>query len=237
MRPVDVVILACVWLAVRCGGPGPGSRLAALGRSRPTTSARARRAGRQGPPREPRRGAGRFGRGPGGSGAVPAPVLLDLIAEVLASGAPVPRAVAAVGEALDAVGDPGAAALLDLAATLRAGTIDPGPALPEDGRRPGSAYLRGAPDDRRGRRGAAFGLVGRLTEALDLALVTGSSPVSLIRAAAQEERRAGAARAAQAARRLGVMVLLPTGLCLLPAFVLLTVVPLALGLALGGSRP
>jgi hypothetical protein len=72
-----------------------------------------------------------------------------------------------------------------------------------------------------------------LTSALHLATVTGSGPVALIRAAAQEERSARAAHAVRAARRLGVLVLLPTGLCLLPAFVLLTVVPLVLQLVLG----
>jgi tight adherence protein B len=36
-----------------------------------------------------------------------------------------------------------------------------------------------------------------------------------------------------AANRLGVLVVVPMGLCLLPAFVVLTVVPLVLGL-LGG---
>jgi hypothetical protein len=76
-------------------------------------------------------------------------------------------------------------------------------------------------------------VVPRLAEALDLALATGAGPVALIRAAAQEERRARAIRGVQSARRLGVLVLLPTGLCLLPAFLLLTIVPLAVSLALG----
>jgi tight adherence protein B len=49
-------------------------------------------------------------------------------------------------------------------------------------------------------------------------------------AAAAQERRRDVAAARVAAARLAVQVVLPTGLCLLPAFVLLAVVPLVLGL-------
>jgi pilus assembly protein TadC len=49
-------------------------------------------------------------------------------------------------------------------------------------------------------------------------------------AAADQERRREGAAARVAAARLGVQVVLPTGLCLLPAFVLLAVVPLVLAL-------
>lgn len=72
-----------------------------------------------------------------------------------------------------------------------------------------------------------------LTEALGLAAATGLGPVPLVRAAAGQARRARAARSQVAARRLGTLVVLPTGLCLLPAFVLLTVAPLVLDLLLG----
>lgn len=69
-----------------------------------------------------------------------------------------------------------------------------------------------------------------ILEALDLATGTGIAPAALVRAAAAEHRRREAAAHAAAASRLGVMAVLPMGLCLLPAFVLLTVVPLVLGL-------
>ncbi|WP_143448405.1 hypothetical protein [Kineosporia sp. A_224] len=72
-----------------------------------------------------------------------------------------------------------------------------------------------------------------LTEALGLAAATGLGPVPLVQAAASQARRARAARSTVAARRLGTLVVLPTGLCLLPAFVLLTVAPLVLDLLLG----
>ena len=72
-----------------------------------------------------------------------------------------------------------------------------------------------------------------LTEALALAGATGLGPVPLVLAAASQARRARAARSQVAARRLGTLVVLPTGLCLLPAFVLLTVAPLVLDLLLG----
>jgi tight adherence protein B len=69
-----------------------------------------------------------------------------------------------------------------------------------------------------------------LATTLDLSVSTGSGPVALLRDAAADERRRVAARQIQQARRLAVFVLLPTGLCLLPAFMLLTVVPLVLDL-------
>jgi hypothetical protein len=177
---------------------------------------------------------------------LPAPVLLDLVAEVLSGGAPVTRAVSAVGEALRAVDDPQAAEFLRLGARLMTGAsgmavpIGPGDlarAAPSRGgdRAPGmQRWFRRLVRRRPGSREDDPALVvPRLAEALDLALATGAGPVALIRAAAQEERRARAIRGVQSARRLGVLVLLPTGLCLLPAFLLLTIVPLAVSLALG----
>jgi len=72
-----------------------------------------------------------------------------------------------------------------------------------------------------------------IVEALELAADTGLAPGSLVRATASEQRRSEVAAHNVAAHRLGVLVVLPMGLCLLPAFVVLTVVPLVLGL-LGG---
>jgi hypothetical protein len=70
-------------------------------------------------------------------------------------------------------------------------------------------------------------------EAMALAEATGLAPAGLVRSAAAEQRRREAAAAEVAARRLAVLAVLPMGLLLLPAFVLLTVAPLVLGL-LGG---
>ncbi len=72
-----------------------------------------------------------------------------------------------------------------------------------------------------------------LDEAVQLAGRHGVPPAALIEAAADRRRRAARAAGLVAARRLSVTVMLPTGLCLLPAFFLLAVVPVALGLAAG----
>jgi hypothetical protein len=74
-----------------------------------------------------------------------------------------------------------------------------------------------------------------VTDALDLAEQTGVAPGVLVRAAAGEHRRREASRLSVSARRLGILVLIPTGVCLLPAFVVLTVVPLVLGLLSGAG--
>jgi hypothetical protein len=75
---------------------------------------------------------------------------------------------------------------------------------------------------------------GPLRTALDLAARTGLGPSGLLRAAAAEQRRGRARAQALAARRLAVLVLLPTALCLLPAFVVVTVVPLVVDLVMAG---
>jgi tight adherence protein B len=69
-----------------------------------------------------------------------------------------------------------------------------------------------------------------LASALQLSQRTGVAPSSLLRSAAAERRRRRQAAATTAANRLAVLAVLPIGLCLLPAFVLLTVAPLVLAL-------
>jgi hypothetical protein len=188
--------------------------------------------GRRSPPLRRRwAGAGRVRGGRSvapGAPPVPGAVLLDLVAEVVAGGASAARAVAAVGEALRAIDDPQATEVLALAARLRTGAREPASRRPAS-RGGGASASGGAAGD--GDPGAV--VVAALEEALDLALATGAGPVALLRAAARQQRRDRAVRGVLAARRLGVLVLLPTTLCLLPAFTLLTVVPLAIGLALG----
>lgn len=83
---------------------------------------------------------------------------------------------------------------------------------------------------RRHAGGVEPGGLAAVEQALQLAVATGLAPGDLVRAAAAEQRRDRAAAQIRAARRLGVLVLLPVGLCLLPAFVALTVVPLVLTL-------
>ena len=147
-----------------------------------------------------------------GGVSISMPMLLDLVAEVLASGASPARALWVVGECLDRMRDPAGGALLRLSDRL-------------SDRRPNRSRV------------SASATVARAEEVLAatlaLSVSTGAGPAVLIRAASEEHRRRTLFEQVRAAHRLGVLVLLPTGLCLLPAFVLLTVVPLVLDLVLG----
>ena len=60
---------------------------------------------------------------------------------------------------------------------------------------------------------------------------SGSSVVPALRALAADSRAAARAATAAAVQRAGVWVLAPLGLCFLPAFLCLGVVPLVLGIA------
>lgn len=139
---------------------------------------------------------------------VPGALVLDLVAAVLGAGAPVPAALRLVAASLQ---DYDAVPAADLARLARRHELTlpdplPGPAPP---------------------------WAVALDRTLLLARDAGVPPAALLLATAAEERRRQAARRRLAAARLGVRVVLPTGLCLLPAFVLLTVVPMVIAL-LGG---
>jgi tight adherence protein B len=123
---------------------------------------------------------------------------------VLAAGAPLAAALRTVGEAAAAHGDA----------------------------RSGEELLRLADRHELGLQvdDGAAPWVAALAEALLLARESGVAAAPLLTAAAAAQRRRHAAEARVAAARLGVRVVLPTGLCLLPAFVLLAVVPLVLAL-------
>ncbi len=192
----------------------------------PTRPRRLRRAmGGPGPRRAPgaQRRAARPARGGGWRRPaaepppvpVPVPLVLDLVASVLEAGAPPAGALATVASCLESAGDP-------LGAVLAAGQSAPSPV-------PVGA---GPAARRRGRVGPDRALQS-LFEALHLAAVTGLGPAALVRAAAEQERRRRAAAQALAARRLAVFVVLPMALCLLPAFVLLAIVPVVLDLLSG----
>jgi tight adherence protein B len=139
-----------------------------------------------------------------GADAIPGPLVLDLVAAVLAAGAPVATALDLVAEALreDAPGQ--AEHLADLARRQALALPGPFPA--------GPAWLE------------------VLERTLLLARDAGVPPAGVLVSAAADERRRRADRRRLAAARLGVRVVLPTGLCLLPAFVLLTVVPMVVAL-------
>jgi len=143
---------------------------------------------------------------------VPPTLVLELVAAVLDAGAPPEQAIEAVAWALERAGDP-------QAADLRAA-------------RDGSASGDGAAST--GGTAAGDGVVARaLREMLALSAATGLPLAALVRGAARDVRRARSAAQAAATHRLAVLVVLPTGLCLLPAFVLLGVVPLILDLLTG----
>lgn len=138
--------------------------------------------------------------------AVDPAFLLDLCAAALAAGAALPRTLAVVGRHL---GGPDGDALARAGATLELGGTW------------ASAWADAPP-------GAAT---------VGAALVTGweagASPGPQLRAAADRLRRERRARVRAAAGGLAVRLTLPLGVCFLPAFVLLGLVPVVLGLATG----
>ena len=132
---------------------------------------------------------------------VDAAVLLDITRAAVVAGASVPGALAALAEALPpAQGEP----LGRVVTALRLGAS-------------WSEAWQGSPQGYR-----------ELQRALEPAWTDGVSPVPLLHQAADTVRVRRTARAREAAARLGVRLVLPLGLCLLPAFVLLGLVPVLL---------
>jgi len=142
------------------------------------------------------------------------PLALDLLAACLAGGAPLTEAVRAVA---CAVPGPCGARLGRVAAALEVGSP------------PGEAWSALAP-------GPDWGSVGQdeLASAAVRALARsgdGGAPVAAaVARLAAEAREAGRARGQAAAERAGVLAVAPLGLCFLPAFVLLGIVPVLAGL-------
>jgi len=133
-------------------------------------------------------------------------VACDLVAAVLGAGASVPAALEALGEA---VGGEDGAEVAVAARMLRFGSgweeaLERVPASWEP-----------------------------VTDALRLAWIDGVAPGPVLAATAGALRTARAARAREEAERLAVRLVLPLGLCLLPAFVLMGLVPVMI--ATGGD--
>lgn len=137
------------------------------------------------------------------------PLVLDLLASCLAGGAPLPQAAAAVAAA---VPGPAGRRLSAVSASLAVG-FPAGEAW--------QALDGGAPDDP----------LAPAARALARAAVGGAPVASTVSRLAAEARAEAVARGEQAARRVGVLAVAPLGLCFLPAFVLLGVVPVVVGLA------
>jgi hypothetical protein len=136
--------------------------------------------------------------------AISGPLMLDLVAAALAAGAPVGTTLDLVAGALREYAPGQAEHLAHLARRQALALPDPS--------RAGPAWL------------------AVLDRTLLLARDAGVPPADVLVSAAADERRRRADRRRLAAARLGVQVVLPTGLCLLPAFALLTVVPMVVAL-------
>jgi Type II secretion system (T2SS), protein F len=134
------------------------------------------------------------------------PAACDLLGVCLAAGLPVGGALAAVGEALPAPLGPQLSAVS---------------ALYRLGAEPRRAWADAPPE---------LAVLGRT---MVRAGESGASVVPALRTLASDSRSSARAQVEADVRRAGVWVLAPLGLCFLPAFVCLGVVPLVLGIAEG----
>jgi pilus assembly protein TadC len=134
------------------------------------------------------------------------PLCADLMAACLAAGAPPGAAAEAVGRCL---GGPWGAALIRTGAELRLGA-EPGECWERFGRLPGAREM------------------GRC---LARASLTGSAPAAQMSRLAADYRAAQTRSALARARKAGVLATAPLGVCFLPAFLLVGVAPVVMGLA------
>lgn len=223
---VGLALLACLPWQLRpprtAWPPLPG-RAAARGRDRD----------RRGPGRAATRRRGRA------DARVDEAVVLDLLRAALAAGADVAGALDAVGASLPPVQGGRyrrAARALRLGASWTAAWAVERPGGVDGVDRVDAAPGADRPGSRsRARTGRAPDLVAA-AEVLAPSWSDGVDPEPLLAHAASSLRRTRSARAREAAARLGVRLVLPLGLCLLPAFVLLGLVPvlLAAGFELWG---
>ncbi|MGY4645406.1 type II secretion system F family protein [Cellulomonas sp. URHB0016] len=154
--------------------------------------------------------AGTTGSDPGSRQAPPVRVdvvlVLELVGSAVATGVALPRALGAVGSA---VGGTLGEELAHVAAALVLGASW------------STAWA--------GRSGE----LRLVADALQPAWTSGSAPGPALRACAEAVRRDRRGRVREAAGSLGVRLVLPLGVCFLPAFVLLGIVPVVLSLARG----
>ncbi|TYC15487.1 type II secretion system F family protein [Actinomadura syzygii] len=135
------------------------------------------------------------------------PVVVDLLAACLRGGAPWHEAVAAVA---DAVGGPLGDELRTVSVQIQLGAD------------PAAAWLALAKEP----------MLAPLARAAVRASSTGAALAPTLSRLAQDQRRTARSAAAARARAAGIHSLAPLGLCFLPAFVLLSVVPAVAGIAL-----
>lgn len=139
--------------------------------------------------------------------SVPTSLMIELIAAGLHSGGSIPRVLVAVGEAIE---------------------TDVGTCLVRAGR----SLLLGATWREAWEEAPAELRV--LEEALVHAWEFGAPAAEALRSAREISEREALARAKAEAQRLGVRLVVPLGLCFLPSFILLAVVPLVAILAGAG---
>lgn len=143
-------------------------------------------------------------------------LMLDLIAAMLDAGQPLLPALAVLQDVVEA--ETGAA-LRRLRAALELGA--PWPA---------AWQLAVADQDLRGTGAVRSAPVLQLRQALTFVATTGAPAAAVCLAQAAQIRRLQAREAERRAAALGVQLVVPLGLCALPAFIALTVAPLLLAL-------
>lgn len=151
--------------------------------------------------------------GPPPVAPLPDHLLGEVAAALIEAGSPPAGALRHLGLSLAAVSDPRAEVWLRAGAALLH--------TPSAGGIPGSATGPVAGHD---------AMAAAVTGALLLAGRSGLPPADVVRECASAERRARAERSARHLARLPVLLVLPLGLCLLPASALLGVAPVVIGL-------
>ncbi|MCQ1945804.1 MULTISPECIES: type II secretion system F family protein [unclassified Arthrobacter] len=167
---------------------------------------------------------------PGSEGSTGDPALmLDLIAAMLEAGQPLPSALAILRDGVDPATSRDLDRLLqaldlgipwDAAWQLSAGSASAG-AQPAGGER--VSRVSGMP-------ASALAALG---PALRFTAVTGAPSAAVLHSQADALRRRRQTESRRRAAALGVRLVMPLGLCSLPAFVALTVVPLLMSLLPG----
>ncbi len=144
------------------------------------------------------------------------PLLLDLLASCLTGGAPLPAAAKAVAQA---VPGPAGRRLSAVCAALAVGSP------------PAEAWAALARDPSGGVGAGDEDPLAATARALGRAADGGAPVAGAVSRLAADARAQGRSRGEQAARRVGVLAVAPLGLCFLPAFVLIGIVPVVAGLA------
>lgn len=163
---------------------------------------------------------------------LPGSLLLELVAALIRSGLPPSAAVTAVGRALTGTGDARGQLLVGVAPHLGTPAARSRDRLSDASGGRSSDRSEGRSSGRPGQMADAAA-VDDLAEALDLAVRAGVAPAAMVQRAAATLRRRQAVAQQRAVRRLEIWLVAPAGLCWLPAFVLVGVVPLVVDLLRG----